>query len=429
MSKTNPILTRVDTLAEQYAAFARTPGARLLVWRADSDEIRIIEALAAREASTAGELPDYFLVFNEPFEDGASHGRRLVASLKSRVDEARAADANRVNTTWECPPAAGGESDLDYFLRVCGHFRSHHAEMMNDLAVALLPKQADKAWADWLAKLLKAKGPERVRFVTADRTDDPRITDIATLGPGAVEVPAALDMPAAYVELARSAPGGGPGHAFRVHFVDMTVASGAGKLDELKASATKALAIAKEQGWADMQAVVHMTLGSAMLGRRDTDAAIAAFRSAGAAVAAQPDAPASGKVLVQSRFAEGAALVSAGRFPEAADLYEKTAPLALKAQDGLMTMESLRMAAYCKEQAKDHESAWRLGQSALDAAEKLDETLRKNSTVKFIEEGLLRIAGDDEGERARAVRQRVAKIMGESTAPSGVRAGGEGRRS
>jgi tetratricopeptide (TPR) repeat protein len=233
-----------------------------------------------------------------------------------------------------------------------------------------------------------------------------------------------LDMPAAYLDLARGNGKGGSGVSFRLNFVALTQAAANNDLVKVKQHAASALAIAQEHGWPHMQIAVHMALAATQLGARQPNEAIAAYRAAGAIAA---DATGKGdavalKLLLQTKLGEGAALVSDARHADAAKIYEEAAALAQKSEDHLMAMESWRMAAYCHEQIKETESSFRCGIVALNTAERLDAETRTNSTLPYVGQGLLRLlqpkgrlfrrATREDEARAEHVRSRMARLAG-----------------
>jgi hypothetical protein len=123
---------------------------------------------------------------------------------------------------------------------------------------------------------------------------------------------------------------------------------------------------------------------------------------------------------LQSKLAEGAALVSDEQHAKAAEVYEAAAALAEQQQDHLMTMDSWRMAAYCHESDGQIELSWRCGHAALDASEHLDAAARSTSTLPFVGQGLLRLVPKNKSELANAIRERLHQLAGsnwEASAP------------
>ena len=65
--------------------------------------------------------------------------------------------------------------------------------------------------------------------------------------------------------------------------------------------------------------------------------------------------------------------------------------LAAAEPDPLLELESLRMAAYCREASKDWEGAWSVGGQALKAGELLQPDLKANSTLPYVGQALTRV--------------------------------------
>jgi hypothetical protein len=295
-----------------------------------------------------------------------------------------------------------------------GSLYSHYQTLLSQVVAVLTPDRIHKTadWQAWLHRLMRAL-PAGVRVMVIDDSLFPKLNDLAKAEPVAVQtIEPRLNMPAAYLELARGVGKGGPGVSFRLNFVALAQAAGTGDLAKVKQLATAALGIAQQQGWPQMQAVVQMTMASALVGAKKSTEAIACYRNAAAVMAAQPNDPAAPKIILQSKLSEGAALVSDGKHPEAAKVYEESAALAEQQNDFLMGMESWRMASYCHEVSKQIEPGWRCGNKALDAAAKMDADLRASSTLPFVGQGMLRLAKGADEEFAAQVRARMTELAG-----------------
>jgi hypothetical protein len=116
---------------------------------------------------------------------------------------------------------------------------------------------------------------------------------------------------------------------------------------------------------------------------------------------------------------EGAALVAAERWPDAATVYERAVGLAEAAQDLTMTLEAWRMAAWCHEQAGADGEAWRCGQQALKAGEALPEAQRAQSTLPWVGELLLRLLerNYNDPRHAEQVQAQLVHLLGPEWAP------------
>jgi hypothetical protein len=105
--------------------------------------------------------------------------------------------------------------------------------------------------------------------------------------------------------------------------------------------------------------------------------------------------------------------VAAARFQEAGKVYEETVPLAEAEADPLLELESLRMAAYCREARKDWEGAWTLGGQALKAGEKLEPEVKANSTLPYVGQALTRVNNKVRKTDGATLKKHLDKTLGE----------------
>src|SRR5690606_41412649 len=82
MPAKNAIEQRLDRLHDQWVEFSTAPEPRLLHWLVRQDEYRMVEAFLQKESDdAAGELPDIFFRFDEPFQDVNQYGAALLDGL------------------------------------------------------------------------------------------------------------------------------------------------------------------------------------------------------------------------------------------------------------------------------------------------------------------------------------------------------------
>ncbi|MHB1224139.1 MAG: hypothetical protein ACYC2G_08880 [Gemmatimonadaceae bacterium] len=415
----NAIEQRLEELDDRWNTFVEAAGPRLLRWAADAESRQLIDGWVQLQCDGDGALPDFFLRLEAPFAAPATHGFALLQSLYAQVEMARTELAGEgEELEWSVPAVRPGEADVSALVRCCAAFQAHYQSRILKLGVAITPTEVLDAagWPQWLRFLLQSGVPDTVRFLVVDPAEAPLLDGLAAAEPVLVaSEPMDLDMAAARADLAAGAATDDPGSQFRVHFVALTNAVGKGDLPAAHDAAQRALAMAGEHGWMAMQVVVYVALGSGYVGGGHTDHALSAYRSARQAAhgAAEQGDPAAPKLVVQSWFGEGTALVGAGRFAEAAVVYMQAAPVATDAGDPLMTLEAWRMAAYCHEQAGDADASWSCGHAALDAGERLDEAMRAASTLPFVGQGLLRLTRQwSYGGQVDAVRGRMTALLG-----------------
>jgi len=416
-TKKNAIEKRIDELTDIWNEFAQNPETRALRWLLVADEARMIDLFLEMQNEEISDIPDLFIRFEAPFENPAHYGFILRQALCDQYEESREDIGQEgLATDWTCPLPQPG--DLPTFINSCRSFGEHYSELMENLVVALIPETvADaSAWEQWLLDLVNAELPPNLKIMVVDFLDSPALERLAQEAEERVQsVAPALDMPGAMEELVRDVPGHGPGHTFRRLFVALTNAAEAGALNKCQKAADSALAIATKEKWPQMQVVIHMALGGAFIGAGKFDDALASYqKSEQIAVAAnEAEDPAAPKLMLQSKMAQGSALIGQSRYADAAAVYESAAALAENQQDHFMILENWRMAAYCQEKLEQIDRSWDAGQLAIQAAEKMDDDLRANSTLPYVGQGLLRIAEKrDDSKGAEMVEQRMVALIG-----------------
>jgi hypothetical protein len=421
--KKNAIEKRLDLLEDLWNGFAQAPGFRLCRWLVTPAESRMIEAFVEFQSEEASDVPDFFIRFNEPFEAPDRYGFILRDALVAKYQEVRPGLLeDGVETHWQCPPPVANESDQAAFLRTLDSFRAEcgSSEL---LVAALLPTRIDEAaaWQAWIHNLMKAPAPAGIRYLVADPVDAPLLGKLAEKEKSLVRtLRPELNMPAAYLELARGDGRIHPGVLFRLNFLALTQAASAGDLAKIKELAAAATGIAQKEGWKTMESVIQMTIASACLSARDVAGALAAYKTAGTAAsqAARNGDPAAPKVVLHAKLAEGSALISASQFRNAASVYEEAAAMATQLNDSFLCMESWRMAAYCHEADRNVEKSWRCGNLALDAAEKIKAEDRPKSPLPHVGRGMLRVVGRGNRELTDHVHRRMTALLGREWKPS-----------
>lgn len=412
----DPIVSRLDRLHDQWIEFRLLPDARVFRWLLAPDELRMIETFVAMESDDrAGELPDLFVTCSERFADVDSYGVALRASLVRQYEEGRAdMEQEGMDASWEPPPPTAGSHSLFDLILGCTSLCSHYSGMER-LVLVLLPSAVSdyREWQRWL-RGAAIHLPVEVRLVVVDDAREPVLEALAAAEPERVHsVTAELDMPDFLKEMAAMAGVSGPDGRFRVQFTAMTAAVASGKLSEAGRAARGALAVATEQGWLHLVGAVHFAMAAGFMNAGRMTDALSSYRDADAAgkALAASDEKLGARIRLNSAFGVGSTLLANGRFAEAAGVYEVSASMARKVGDPWLLTDCWRMAGYCREQSGEASLAWERGFMALQAAEGIPETDRANSTIPFVREALLRLAGDSAAHR-QAVEARVAALLG-----------------
>jgi hypothetical protein len=421
----NSVERRIEVLRDQLRAFTAIPEARLLCWLVSADEIPMVDAFVELESDEhAGELPALFVRFEQPFDDPRGYSLALRAAFLEHYEESREGlGAEDIDDAWVCPAAGGATSDLDALVRCLCSFCAQYETLVEHLILVLRPSHIEDAGAfqRWLEDAVRGVSPTRIRFVVLDHRDAPALAGLVKRDPARVAaMTPALDMPAAFEELSAAAGRlDTPGGMFRHLFVQLSRAAAKGDMPSAESLGARAIEAAEKSGWHHLAAVVHFALGSTLLTRGEYPEAILRYRQAdssaeAAARAGEPSAP---KIRLNARMAIGAALLSAGAFDEAADVYEATAPLAEAQGDKLLQMECWRMAGYSHERAGARERAKAAGEQALRVGEAMSGEERARSTLAYAGEGLLRAARLALGDR-KAVEARMVDLLGPDWRPA-----------
>ncbi len=413
----NAIARRLDRLNDQWNEFAADDDARLLRWLIRADELRVVEAFIQTEQDDrAGEIPDLFVTFVEPFDDVVSYGETLRAALVAQYQDARPElrEAD-MDDAWSSPSPEGRHS-LNAFVETCVSLHACYGDLIERLALFLTPTAIkDQAeWQRWLRALVD-RLPPGVRVAVVDSFESPALTGLADAVPRVRTVAADLDMPAATLELARAGGVATPDGQFRVQFAALALALEKGDLAAARSRAEAATAIAQANAWTHLSAAVHLALAGGLMSAGEWGEAISFYfkaDTAGAQLETQGDAMGD-KLRLHAHLGRAGTLFAAHDHPKAAVAYEAAAPVATKAADTLMLLECWRMAAYCHEQAGDMPRAWECGMRALDAGEALPPDSRVHSTLPFAGEGLLRVADAASGD-AQLVDRRLTELVGTS---------------
>ena len=421
MSHKNAIEERLDLVEEEWFAFTDDPEARLGVWRLDGDGIQLVEVFLETQTEPGTAVPDFFMRLRVPFEDPDHHGVHLRNSFIEEIDAAKGEMAEAgVDPDWPVPALDPHGTDLGQLLSCLEAFRSYYADLVERLIVVVLPTDISQEgdWSAWLDCLVTQGLPENIRFMVFDDSRAPALDSLTERHPALVRTMAPeLDMPGALDSLARQVGGTGPPDIFRRMFVGMGTAAMRGNVLGALALGGFALTVARRQGWTQQVAVIHMALGTLLLGAGRTPEALVAFRAGGKASLASRDQgdPGSGKVVLQAKLAEAGALIQEGEYDNAAGAYEEAVSINTSQQEGdpVLLLESHRMAAYCHEQSGRTEEAWQHLASTLDAAEEVPEAQRIDTTLPFVVQAFTRLWTDYPFNRRRSeVEQRLTELLG-----------------
>jgi hypothetical protein len=417
----NAIERRIDHLASLWNSASDEPAIRLVRWLVDLDEGRMVDVFVALEGQSAAQTADAFLKLGTPFENERDYATALLRELMAAAEASREGlRAKGLRDDWRAPAATQGQGAGRHLLIAAASLAAHYEDRFERLVLVLAPAaiRDSAGWRRWIEQLLRADIPASLRVMLCDPADAPLLDGIEAGAPGrAITLEPRLNMVAAISELARAEGADGPAKSFRIQLVALAAAARVKNGEAAQQAADRAVAIAHAEKWPDQEVVAMMALGATRLATGELDLAVRAYRGAfraaeQAGVVGHPAAP---KLRVAAGMGLGGAMLAAACWADAARVYEATAPLALTAQDGIMTVEAWRMASYCHAQAGAAAHSWQCGAEALQAGAALPPDLRGASTLPWVAQTMLRlIKGHVQQEQHTAsLRARMDALLGQ----------------
>jgi len=411
MAAANPITVRLERLYAQWLDFVDDPPARVLRWLIRDDEYRMIETFVALESSEGGRTMDLFVRVTAPFERMASHALELRNEL---LQTCRDSQDERV-TSWAPPPCTRGVHDE--LVAACDSLIAHirgHGLAIDHLVIVLLPATifAQPAWQQWVRDLAVALRTSDTRVVVVEDLDAPILS---AMDPGVHTAVAELDMPRAHLEIsARVGDLDAPPGRFRHAYITLLHALGARDLAAAQAAAAQAEAVARTQGWWQLELAVAFALGTGFLAESSAVPAIRWFRHAESIAIRHEADEAALPLRIKCRLGMAAAAYQAGSFAEAAELYAATAPLAHACTDAHAELDCRRMAGHCHERAGRIEQAWTSTVAALQVGAAMDAAARRTSTLAHAGEQALHLTKRHQLSHYRnAIDQQMRGMLGD----------------
>lgn len=393
----NPITQRIDTMINLWQKFRDQPEARVCRWVITPDEKQMMEAFLETTYQVQNPLPDLFFPFYTPFANLPGYSNALVAELHQNLESDREAlEAAGIQISWQPEPTGEGEEDEAYFLRNLSQFASQYPLPQAGVLVAvLMPAGMGKQYGKWLVKAVRAGIPNNLRLLVLDQAGAEVLGVFADKFPKKVISSCLdLDMPNAIRQLASAGNPADPGVKFRKAFLDLAQAASSKDLAAVQRLEIAPLSIAREQGWAPMEIAVHSLVASAYIGLNKLPEAVGHYDLAlQLAKKAYSTGEKSALTLaIQCLSNKGSVLISGKSYSEAANAFGSAAALAQEAGDQFQVMEAKRMHGFCLEKSGDPASAFQVEKEGLAAAEQIDESLRKNSTLPYLGQSLLELA-------------------------------------
>lgn len=386
----NPVERRLMQMAGAWQDFRADGEARLLLWQVPESGLRVAECFVEVQKY---ELPyamgDVFLLFKQSFVHGLQYSRELKVALRGIYDASGDdLSAQGLPADWEFDPAITPDTASSFAGAVRSFGSKYHRSMAPEahLCIALWPPNVahGPSFVRWIRQLLDDGLPPRLRVLLVDSQEHPRYLDLAASDDPRVAV-RHIDVDGfALAQETFSQEGGvGPAAVFRNLMVGVVALMEKGSADQVRAKAVDALQFARRQGWDDQEVALRVMVAGAMLKEARHDEAVGIYESArevaARTVAAQH--PAGHKLVLQTWFGQGATHMAAGDDEAAANCYDQAALVACQDGDPVLTVEALRMTAFCMARASRVESARERGQQLVEFAQALPPEARGLTTL------------------------------------------------
>ena len=417
----NAVERRLLDLRHHWEAFTADPEPRLLVWTSPDAAARLVRCFfAAQKHEGEYVTGDLFIHFDAPFEHSIQYSRALKHALVGQYAASRDDLAQQgLGSRWD--EAARAFPDSAYgFIQALRSFGGAYHATIGHLVAVLAPASVAKPahFSAWLARALDAGLPERLRLVTVDSLEAPRLADLQAASPALVRREIlALDATAVATETFAQERTTGPAGVFRNLLMALVALVEKASAAQVELKAADALAYARAQGWKNQEAVVLMLVAGAQLKEQRFDAANAAYRDAraAAALAGQEGHPAGHAMVLQTWFGEAGVELAAGRVADAAAAYDRAAVVAQEASNVLLGIEAFRMAAFCHARLGEQDAAIERGGQALALGERLRAEARMMTTLPIAAADLLRVISAP-GMQAIEAIQKLADQRGATLA-------------
>jgi hypothetical protein len=408
----NPVERRLLQLREHWEVFRADSSKRLLVWRVPDNAIRLTQCFCEMQKyETEYSSKDLFIVFDAPFEHSIQYSRALKASLAGQYEASRSdLEGQGLTSDWQLdatlPDSASG------FAQALRSLGSRHHTSIGQLVAVLMPGTvgSNEAYASWLERCLAAGMPERLRLLTMDPVEAPRLDALLSSAHPLVAVDTLqIDALATAQETFAQEAAVGPAGVFRNYLMGLVTLVEKGSADQVKAKAIDALAFAHKQGWLDQEVVVRILLAGALLKERRCDEAVKVYGGArqSAAAAAATGHPAGQQLVLQTWFGEAGARLAAGEVEQAALCYDEAATVARDIPNPILAIEAARMAMFCHARMHQPAAAVERGTTALASAELLKPDARVMTSLPLAAVDLLRVIEPERVALLEGVKHRL----------------------
>jgi tetratricopeptide (TPR) repeat protein len=411
----NPVEQRLLYLGELWSQFTAADDKRLLLWQVQENAVRIVHCFfEVQKHQTDFTTGDAFLVFDTPFEHSLQYSKALKAALRSQYDASREdLKQEGLEDDWPFRPEHTADSAAG-LMEALRSFGSKYHRAIGRLVAVFTPSAIaeEQRFCGWLLQALERPLPERLRLVTLDSVENPRLRyltskehlDVLLQQP-------AIDAMAVAQETFAQERTIGPAGVFRNLMMGVVMLIEKGSADAVTAKAKDAVAFARKQQWLDQEVVLRIMVAGALLKESRHPEAVQVYHGARetAETARAAQHPAGSKLVLQTWFGEAGAHLAANDPVKAAACYDSAVELAIDTKDVVLAVEASRMSGFCFARARDVEAAIARLHASLDLGQHLKPEARGMTTLTIAAMDLLRVLDVERVTSMQQVRARLAE--------------------
>ena len=416
----NPVEQRLLHLCELWSQFTAAQGKRLLIWQVQENAVRIVHCFfEVQKHQTDYTTGDLFLVFDAPFENTLQYSKAVKAALRAQYEASREdLKQEGLQDDWSFQPDHAPDTAAGA-LEALRSFGSKYHQAIGRLVAVFTPSTIadEQRFCTWLLQALERPLPERLRLLTLDSLEHPRLQHLTSQAHPEVHLQQpTIDALVVAQETFAQEKTTGPAGVFRNLMMGVVTLIEKGNADAVTAKAKDAVAFARKQQWLDQEVVLRIMVAGALLKESRHPEAIQVYHGARetAAAARAAQHPAGIKLVLQTWFGEAGAHLAANDPIKAAGCYDNAAELALDGKDVVLAVEAYRMAGFCLVRANDREGAVARLQASLDLGKHLKPEARGMTTLPIAAMDLLRVLDAERVAAMQQVRGRIEERVREA---------------
>lgn len=412
----NPVEQRIATMSTNWLDFRDDKSKRILVWQVQEDALSMVDAFVEmQKEQTDFSTGDTFLLFKTPCQYSLQYSNALKTELKGKFDASR-----------DQLPDEGLEADWDFqperipdnaegFVHSLLSFGSKYHQAIGHLVPILAPAITEtKTYNSWLIDLLKQNLPEKLRLLLVQTKGSPLLDKLLEQNDPRVLIQELdINMGVLAQETFSQETTTGPAGTFRNLLMGVVTLVERGTSSQVRSKATDALNFARKQGWKDQEVVIRMLFASSLMREQRYGDATKVYRIARetAEITKKEKHPVGQKLVMQSWFAQAGAEFADEDYHTATASYDKAAIAAKEDENLPLTIEALRMAAFCLVRVDENKAALKRGERAVGIADTLPPDECPMTTIGTCLVDMMRIVDEPRVEALRQVKISYKKRL------------------